>query len=206
MKSRIKQLSNAAIRQSLKQRSVEPYLFPEPEIFVKGPARPAAVLIPLLDNGGAWELLFIRRTQVEGDPHSGQVAFPGGRMDARDRDPQATALRETEEEIALAPERIEVLGQLEYMLTISNYKLTPVVGVLPWPVDLVPQPAEVERIFTIPLEWLAEPRHHRIEQRSLPNSKDAHPVIYFNEHDGELLWGVTAHIVLNFLQALDLTQ
>lgn len=190
------------IRKQLINRKADPYIFPEAEIFVPGPPRPAAVLIPLIKHQGEWELLFIRRTKVEGDQHSGQVAFPGGRKDKSDRDAIATALRESKEEIGVKAASIDVLGQLEYMVTISNYKVTPVVGHMQWPVKLAAQAREVERIFCIPLAWLAEKENHRIENRSNDGSSQSHPVIYFNDFDGEMLWGVTAHIVLNFLDAL----
>jgi hypothetical protein len=88
------------------------------------------------------------------------------------------------------------------MVTISNYKVTPIVAKIAWPIDLFPQPSEVEKIFTIPLSWLAKGDNHRTESRSLPESSENHPVIYFKEYDGQLLWGVTAHIVLNFLEAI----
>jgi len=190
------------IRKQLLNRNAEPYIFPESENFVQGPPRPAAVLIPLIKKNGEWELLFIRRTNIEGDHHSGQVAFPGGRRDKSDRDPRANALRETHEEIGVAASSITILGELEYMVTVSNYKVTPVVGHMQWPLKLSAQEKEVKRIFSIPLAWLADKGNHRIEQMKLEHSSQSHPVIYFNDFDGELLWGVTAHIVLNFLDAL----
>lgn len=192
------------IRKQLNNRKADPYLFPEPELFEPGPPRPAAVLIPLIENQANWELLFIRRSIVESDHHSGQVAFPGGQTDKGDTGPVATALREAHEEIGVGAESIDILGKLEYMVTISNYKVTPVVGHMQWPAALKPQTTEVERIFSIPLAWLANKANHRIEQRNLPDEISTHPVVYFEEYDSETLWGVTAHIVLNFIEALSL--
>jgi 8-oxo-dGTP pyrophosphatase MutT (NUDIX family) len=106
--------------------------------------------MPLIQNQGKWELLFIRRTKVDDDQHSGQVAFPGGRADKEDKNPVETALRETQEEIGVQESAIEILGQLEYMITISNYKVTPIIGEMQWPIDLHAQATEVERIFSIP--------------------------------------------------------
>ena len=197
-----KSINPEFIRKQLINRKADPYIFPDSEFFVPGPPRPAAVLIPLIKKNGDWELLFIRRTKVEGDHHSGQVAFPGGRTDDNDPDPETTALRETQEEIGVKASSIDVLGQLEYMVTISNYKVTPVVGHMQWPIKLSAQKNEVDRIFSIPLAWLTDKKNHRIEKRKIDKSSQSHPVIYFNEYDGESLWGVTAHIVLNFLEAL----
>jgi 8-oxo-dGTP pyrophosphatase MutT (NUDIX family) len=197
------QLTPQDIQERLAARQAKPYVFPAGERFRQGEPEPAAVLIPLLRNDAHWELLFIRRTEVEGGPHSGQVAFPGGRTDAGDASIQETALRETQEEVGLEPNRVQILGALEENVTISNYRLTPVVGVIPWPFEIRPDPSEVERVFTIPVDWLTDPKHHEIKQRSGRGGK-LHPVIYFELYDGELLWGVTAHIVLTFLEVLGL--
>lgn len=203
MKS-LSQLTEADIAARLAAREVEPYIDPYRESFVSGDPRQAAVLIPLLRNQDNWEILFIRRTTVENDHHSGQVAFPGGRMDPEDASPEETALREAQEEIALPSEKVRVLGNLEYMVTISNFQVTPVVGVLPWPIALQAAPSEVQRIFTIPLEWLADSSNHELRERQMPGGTETHPVHYFEHFDNELLWGVSAHIMVNFLQAIGL--
>ena len=91
--------------------------------------------------------------------HSGQVAFPGGRADPEDTDPEQTALREAYEEIGLRPSDVHLLGRLQDYLTITNYQVTPVVGVIPWPYDLHPAEEEVSRVFAIPLDWLAQAEH-----------------------------------------------
>ncbi len=190
------------VRNQLAQRKAQPYIFPEAEVFVPGPARPAAVLIPLIRIENKWELLFIRRSVVDGDQHSGQVAFPGGRKDKGDGSPSDTAIRETGEEIGVEASAIEILGELEYMITISNYKVTPIIGIMEWPLELRPQTSEVERVFSIPLGWLADDSNRRTEFRQISKVPEKQPVIYFKEYDGEILWGVTAHIVSNFLDAL----
>jgi 8-oxo-dGTP pyrophosphatase MutT (NUDIX family) len=196
-------LSATEIKSKLDQHQGVPYLFPNPELYVKGPARDAAVLIPLIRSENNWELLFIRRTKVDGDPHSGQVAFPGGRRDEDDRSVQENATREAREEIGVQADEIEILGKLEHMVTISNYKLTPIVGWLKnWPISLIAQETEVARIFQIPLTWLANADNLRIENREIRGSDLKTPIYYFEEFDGEKLWGVTAHIVVNFLRAL----
>jgi 8-oxo-dGTP pyrophosphatase MutT (NUDIX family) len=150
-----------------------------------------------------WHLLYILRSRVEGDMHSAQVAFPGGRLDPGETKAEQAALREANEEIGLQPEGVSLLGNLEEFITISDYKVTPVVGVIPWPFEMHPDPREVQRVFTIPLGWLADPTNREVRQRVAPGGQ-ALDVVYFKEYDRELLWGVTARITLNFLQALQL--
>jgi 8-oxo-dGTP pyrophosphatase MutT (NUDIX family) len=169
--------------------------------------RPAAVLVPFLQapvtpNGAPeWQLLYTRRTDTLAE-HKGQVAFPGGRADAQDGSAEATALRETYEEIGLAPDEVRILGRLENMLTITNYCITPVVGIIPWPYSFHLASNEVSRVFTIPLAWLADPRHHETRPRALPPPYGSIPVVYFERYDGELLWGISASITLALLSAL----
>ena len=165
--------------------------------------RPASVLLPLIcDAVTGWNLLFIRRTEDVQD-HKGQVAFPGGSQDPEDRDEVATALRETWEEVGVLPADVRVLGRMAKMPTITNYLITPVVGVIPWPYALRLSSEEVSRAFVIPLNWLADARHseHRLYRR--PNGKEE-PVLFYELYDGELLWGVTAMITRVFLQLLGL--
>ncbi len=173
-----------------------------PEIF-SGIPLSASVLVPMLRKEGKWEVLFTRRTSSLPE-HSGQVAFPGGRADPEDNSPEETALREAEEEINLSPRDVQILGRLRELRTISNYCVQPIVGKIPWPYEFVLAKEEVSRVFTIPLEWLADPINYRIQYRELPDPHSPVPVIYFNHFDGELLWGVSAEITLNFLEALQL--
>ena len=166
---------------------------------------PAAVLIPLLRQAGEWDVLFIRRTVNEHDHHGGQVAFPGGQCDPGDPDAETAALREAFEETGINPADVRILGRLRDILTISNYRVTPVVGVIPWPYALRPQPEEVSRIFTIPLKWLADPANRDAEKRFWLYRGHPIPMIYFVPYDGETLWGASARITLLFLEALGLS-
>src|ERR1041384_728612 len=115
----------------------------------------AAVLVPLIWENEEWHLLYTRRTdRVES--HKGQVSFPGGACDEGETTPEQTALREAEEEIGLNPDHVRVLGRLVNMITVSNFRVTPVVGVIKkWPTVFRVGEHEVARIFTIPLGWLA---------------------------------------------------
>ncbi len=160
----------------------------------------AAVLVPFLRVGDEWHLLYIRRACSERDRHSGQVAFAGGKRDEDDHDLYATALREANEEVGIDPQDVRVLGQLTHHHSISHFRITPVVGQVPWPYHLRLQRGEVDRAFTIPLQWLADPAHHEIRDHELRGK--AVPVVYFHEYDGELLWGATARMTLSLLNAL----
>ncbi|MCL5429575.1 MAG: CoA pyrophosphatase [Chloroflexi bacterium] len=201
--SRISDLTEDRVSQLLAKRVANPYISPLREIESEVEPKPAAVLIPMLRNDDEWQLLYILRAQVEGDMHSAQVAFPGGRLDPGETSPQQAALREAREEISLDTSRVRLLGQLEDFVTISNYRVTPVVSVIPWPTELQPDPREVQRIFTIPLPWLADPTNREQRERVAPDGQSL-KVAYFKQYDKELLWGVTARITLNFLQALEL--
>jgi 8-oxo-dGTP pyrophosphatase MutT (NUDIX family) len=157
----------------------------------------------MLRNDDEWQLLYILRAKVEGDMHSAQVAFPGGRLDTGETSADEAALREAREEVALDTSQVRLLGHLEDFVTISNYRVTPVVGVIPWPTELHPDPREVQRAFTIPLAWLADPQNREERERVTPDGQMV-KVVYFTQYDKELLWGVTARITLNFLNALGL--
>jgi 8-oxo-dGTP pyrophosphatase MutT (NUDIX family) len=172
-----------------------------PAELLVGPPRPAAVLIPLLRSEQDWHLLFTRRNSALPE-HSGQVAFPGGRADPEDTDPDSTALREAHEEIGLFPADVRILGRLYDFLTITNYLVTPVVGVIPWPYPLKLSAEEVSNVFTIPLDWLADPRNREEQLRTLPEPHRPIPVVYFHPYRGEILWGASATFTLALLDVL----
>jgi 8-oxo-dGTP pyrophosphatase MutT (NUDIX family) len=177
------------------------------------PPRPAAVLIPLYlavsaDDGTiGWQVLLTHRTNSVAE-HQDQVAFPGGRADPTDISPEMTALREAREEIGLDPLQVKILGRMAPMHTITNYLVTPVVGIIPWPFPIQLEETEVVRVFSIPLDWLADPANHEVRERTIPSpfsqilQKESHPVIYFNSYQGELLWGVSAEITLQLIEIL----
>jgi 8-oxo-dGTP pyrophosphatase MutT (NUDIX family) len=168
---------------------------------LSGSPKPAAVLIPFLKDASKWNLLFTRRN-ANLPEHSGQVAFPGGQVEISDASPEQTALREASEEIGLNPTEVRILGKMHDFLTITNYFVTPVVGVIPWPYPIRVASEEVSRVFTIPLTWLADPANHEVQQRSLLTPHKPVKVIYFHPYDGELLWGLSARLTLNLIEIL----
>jgi 8-oxo-dGTP pyrophosphatase MutT (NUDIX family) len=168
--------------------------------------QPAAVLIPLLLDQEDWKFLFIKRTHHQNDRHSGQVAFPGGRADSGDPALLYTALREAEEEIGLNPDDVEILGQSCPITTVTDYEVTPFVGILPWPYPLKLSNIEVEKTILIPIDWLTDPKNHQVKfWKPDPSAAEGIPVIFFKEYLGDILWGVTAQIVLDFLELIKLT-
>jgi len=164
-------------------------------------ALPAAVLVPLFLDGGEWNLLYTRRTDSV-DVHRGQVAFPGGRIEPDDRSPAEAALRESEDEIGLRPPDVRVLGQLNPLITVTQFVVTPVIGVIPWPYPLRPNHKEVARCFGVPISWLAEPANLEVQSRQPLVPGLSVQVYYFKPYEQEVIWGVTARITKSLLDLL----
>jgi 8-oxo-dGTP pyrophosphatase MutT (NUDIX family) len=173
--------------------------FAEIELTEETSLKCAAVLIPLVWHDDEWHILYTRRTdRVES--HKGQVSFPGGACDEGETTPEQTALREADEEIGLDPKDVRVLGRLSNLITITYFRVTPVVGVVRWPAVFRVGEHEVARIFTIPLAWLANAANRW--QFEFPGRSRA--LIAYHPYDGELLWGATARMTVDFLQVLGL--
>jgi len=160
----------------------------------------AAVLIPLFLKNESWNVLFTRRSQTVQD-HKGQVSFPGGSFEWLDKDLEATALRETEEEIGISPELIKILGRMNPFASISNYLITPVVGLLEYPYKIKIAVEEVDKVFSIPLNWLADKRNYE-ERDYMRSNNSIEKVIFYQEYEGELVWGITARILTRVLGLL----
>lgn len=157
----------------------------------------AAVLLPLMRFDDQWHVLFTRRTdRVES--HKGQVSFPGGACDEGETTPEQTALREAEEEIGVNPADVQVIGRLSRLITISNFRVSPIVGVIPFPYAFKIAGVEVARVFTIPLLWLA----NRSNYWEFPFGNSDRSLIAYHPYDGELLWGATARMTVTFLKTL----
>jgi 8-oxo-dGTP pyrophosphatase MutT (NUDIX family) len=159
---------------------------------------PAAVLVPVIDHPGGATVLFTRRT-AQLKKHSGQISFPGGRAEPTDPDVESTALRETQEEIGLPPQRVEVLARMPDYLTRTGYRVTPVVGLIAPPLELVPDAREVDEVFEVPLAFLLDPANHRRASRDI-GGRTAH--YYEIEHNGRVIWGATAGMLINLYRML----
>lgn len=158
------------------------------------PAEPrrAAVLVPLVQRPDGLSLLFTLR--AEGLPnHAGQVSFPGGRIEPGDPDAAAAALRETHEEVGIAPASVEVLGLMPDHMVISGYRVTPVVGLVDPAARTCPQPGEVADCFEAPLLHLLNPAN-RVLRRLQVEGVDVDAFdLPWRQH---LIWGATAGMVL----------
>lgn len=128
--------------------------------FVEREPSAAAVLVPLVRREGGLHVLLTRRTEHLRD-HAGQISFPGGRSEPDDEGPAGTALREAQEEVGLAPQHVEVIGELPHYTTVTSYVVTPVVAVVSPPFTLQLDAFEVAEAFEVPLAFLMAPAHHR---------------------------------------------
>jgi 8-oxo-dGTP pyrophosphatase MutT (NUDIX family) len=160
---------------------------------------PAGVLVPLFLQEEEIQVLFTQRTLLVKD-HRGQVAFPGGVRDPGDPHLLATALRETQEEIGLAPETVEVLGMLTPVNTLTGYCITPFVGLIPYPYDFQPSPREVKRLLPLPLREFYAPERWGVGSYTFRGHKAR--VCYWRNGQ-EVVWGATARILLNLLAHLE---
>jgi 8-oxo-dGTP pyrophosphatase MutT (NUDIX family) len=169
-----------------------------PGFLPRQPWRPASVLLPLIIRPEPTVLLTKRTEQLH--DHAGQVSFPGGSRETRDADPVATALRETHEEIGLAPGQVEVAGFLRGYLTISGYAVTPVVGLVRPGFALTLDPLEVAEVFEVPLAFLADPKNREVQTRELGGEQVG---FYLYRYQGQTIWGATAAMLVNFLDTLE---
>jgi 8-oxo-dGTP pyrophosphatase MutT (NUDIX family) len=197
-------LTENYIIKKLDGREKLPPINPYPDALLRGESKSAAVLMPMFCHQEEWHLLYIRRTISINDRHSGQVAFPGGRCDPDDQNPVSSALREAYEEVGIESKDVKILGHMEKFKTITNYAITPIVGVFPWPYPLKPSPTEVKRVFSIPIKWLTDPSNHTYKKRRLDAVQSPLLVIFFKPYDNEVLWGASARITLQFLSILEL--
>jgi len=122
--------------------------------------RAASVLVPLVQRPDGLHVLLTRRTDHL-RAHAGQISFPGGRAEAHDPDAVATALRETEEEVGLPASSVDIIGKLPVYTTVTNFVVTPVVGLVTPPFALALDGFEVAEAFEVPLGFLMTPAHHR---------------------------------------------
>ena len=160
-------------------------------MIVREGLRDAAVLIPVVDHKDGATVILTKRTEKLRN-HSGQVAFPGGSIDATDASPQDAALRETEEEIGLDRSFVEVIGRLPDYISGSGFRVVPVLGVVRPGFMLTLSVDEVDDVFEVPLAFLMNEANHTRESRELQGHMRSYYVMPYNDH---YIWGLTAGII-----------
>jgi 8-oxo-dGTP pyrophosphatase MutT (NUDIX family) len=172
---------------------------PVPREKLAGNSKGAAVLVPILERQGELSIVYIRRADHVSS-HRGQVAFPGGRVDPTDATLLHTALREAQEEVAIDPASVDVLGAFPEMSTLtSGITVAPFAGVVPASTAFAPCPNEVAEIFEVPLSALTDPRY-RGEYEWDGNKRSKFPAILYG---GQTIWGLTLRITENLLSILN---
>jgi 8-oxo-dGTP pyrophosphatase MutT (NUDIX family) len=194
------QLDLAELRRRLASRS-------QPEFAVYGDdgtegraaaSTPAAVLIPVVSHPEPTVLFTQRTTHLKS--HAGQVSFPGGRVEPGDASAEFTALREAQEEIGLAPDRVEILARIPDYRTRTGFRVTPVIGLVAPPLELAPDPREVESVFEVPLAFLLDPGNHQRRTREFQGMTVG---FYVLEDQDRVIWGATAGMLVNLYRMLE---
>jgi 8-oxo-dGTP pyrophosphatase MutT (NUDIX family) len=158
--------------------------------------REAAVLVPVIERSDEAHLLFIRRSDDLSD-HAGQMSFPGGGREPGDDDLLATALRESREEVDMDTERVDVVGRLDDIRTVTRYSVRPFVARVP-DQDWTPDPNEVAEIAPLPLSGLTDLDNYQSERRDHPHYGDIR--LHYVHVDGYTVWGATGRILVQFLE------
>ena len=159
----------------------------------------AAVLIPIIAHPEGLTVLFTQRTQHL-KSHSGQVSFPGGRAEPGDASAEFTALREAQEEIGLAQDRVEILGRLPDYHTRTGFRVAPVIGLVGPPLALAPDPREVESVFEVPLAFLLDAANRERRTREFQGTTVG---FFVYEYQGRMIWGATAGMLVNLHKMLE---
>ena len=160
--------------------------------------RPAAVLVGLVQRPSGWQIVLTRRTEHL-PQHAGQISFPGGRIEAGDRDVVAGALRESFEELAIMPAHVRPVGLLDVYGTISYYAVTPVVGIIDAHAPMAPDPREVAEVFEVPLTFVLDPANLKREERVFRGRVRGYYAFAYGER---YIWGATAGMLVNLLERL----
>ncbi|MEQ5775497.1 CoA pyrophosphatase [Thalassospira sp. NFXS8] len=161
-------------------------------------SRPAAVLMPLVQRTEGLSVILTRRT-AHLKAHAGQISFPGGRKEDEDADLEETALRETEEEIGLHRRHIRLIGRLNDYYTVTGFQVTPIVGIITPPFDIVADPFEVDEVFEVPLSFILEPGNQKLQTVDFEGAKRRYFAIPYRQY---YIWGATAGMLVNFSDVL----
>jgi 8-oxo-dGTP pyrophosphatase MutT (NUDIX family) len=159
--------------------------------------RPAAVLVGIVDRPEPAVLLTVRNADLES--HAGQIAFPGGKIEASDASPVAAALREAQEEIGLERGLVDPIGYLDLYLTFSGFRILPTVARVDPGHRLTLNRSEVDEAFEVPLAFLMDARNHALHSRDWKGVIRRYYAMPFGER---YIWGVTAGILRNLYERI----
>ena len=167
----------------------------EPKYLSGNDFKPAAVLVPIQEQKDGHHIILTRR--AEGlNSHSGQVAFPGGRLDPTDAGPLEAALRESQEEVGIDPRHVRVLGQLDQVTASSKFLVTPFVGLIPFPYGFSLNPAETTEVFSVPVSALLADDTMSVD----PIRHGTQRPIYHFQYQHWDIWGATAKVIKQLLE------
>jgi 8-oxo-dGTP pyrophosphatase MutT (NUDIX family) len=168
------------------------------DLIVRPNLRDAAVLIPVVDHGEGATVILTQRAEAMRN-HSGQIAFPGGKIDPEDPSPEGAALREADEEIGLDGAHVDIIGRLPDYVSGSGFRIAPVLSVVRPGFNLIINPHEVDAAFEVPLAFLMDPANHRQQSRVWNNRERFFYEMPFGER---YIWGVTAGIIRTLYERL----
>jgi 8-oxo-dGTP pyrophosphatase MutT (NUDIX family) len=186
------------IRMETKERIRNCLMALNPRMLSDGFTREAAVLIPVLHLEDECHFLLTRRTE-EVQTHKGQISFPGGMREGKEPLIK-TALRETFEEVGIEEDRIEILGRFHDYVSIHGFRVTPFAGFIHEPFTIKPQVTEVAEVLKVPFPIFHDPAKLRIEKSIIRNEAN----VYFYSYGSHQIWGLTARIIKEFMDALDM--
>jgi 8-oxo-dGTP pyrophosphatase MutT (NUDIX family) len=159
----------------------------------------AAVLVAIFCQDNEFHILFTKRS-FDVAHHRGQIAFPGGARSDADATMQDTALRESWEEVGLDPAVVEIIGELDDIVTITNFVVKPYVAIIPYPYEFTRNPNEILEIFDVPVTALFKKLNFKVEQKPGANGTKT---MYFYKYKGKVIWGATANILKQLLDIME---
>lgn len=160
--------------------------------------RPAGILIPIYNLKGKWNIVLTKRTHTV-ETHKGEISFPGGTVDEEDSSLEATAVRETKEEIGIPKKFISIVGKMSPLPTITGFLVHPFVAVITEDINFVPSKGEVEKIITVPLSFFIK---NSPEKKDGYNFMGINYKIYNYYFENEKIWGATARIIKYFIDVV----